>query len=151
MGQRCTPFQSPGFELPPFYLENLATPGTADVFTALVSFDVAGTVTARGVTQSCFGTISTTFVGASFQAALMGREKTGLQGVPFTGRFVVGGPAAVASAAPAARGRLTRGRATACAVPDQTISARRRRSCSTTVSRSGAASSSARSVAASRS
>ena len=99
VGQQCTPYQFPSYELSPFYLENLATPGTDDVFTALISFDVTGTVTARGVTQTFFGTISTTFVGASFQEALGGLEATGLQGVPFTGRFVVGGPAAVASAA----------------------------------------------------
>lgn len=96
VGQRCTPFQSPGDALSPFYLENAATPGTTDVFTALIAFDVAGTVTAHGVTVPFTGTFSSTFVGASFQAALGGLEATGLAGVPFTGRFVVQAPTAVA-------------------------------------------------------
>jgi hypothetical protein len=99
-GQRCTPYQLPGYDLSPFYLENLATPGTDGILTALVSFDVAGTVTAHGVTQAFFGTISTTFVGASYQEALAGLEAAGLQGVPFKGRFVVQSAAAVVTPEP---------------------------------------------------
>lgn len=89
VGQKCTPYQFPAYTLSPFYLENLATPGTDGVFTALISFDVAGTVTAYGQTQNFRGTISSIFVGASFQEALGGLEAYGLPAVPFTGRFVV--------------------------------------------------------------
>ena len=101
VGQQCTPFQFPSYELSPFYLQNRATPGADGLFTALIAFDVAGTVTTRGVTQAFFGTITSTFVGASFQEALAGLEATGLQGVPFTGRFVVGAPARPALGSPA--------------------------------------------------
>ena len=90
VGQRCTPYQLPGYELSPFYLENLASGGSEGMFTALVSFDVAGTVTARGVTSDFHGTITTTFEGISYQEALGGLEQYGLEGVPFTGTFVVG-------------------------------------------------------------
>jgi len=102
IGQRCTPFQFPGYDVSPFYLENASTPGTDGMFTALIAFDVAGTVTTGGKTQTFRGTIGTTFVGASFQEALAGLEAYGLEGVPFTGRFVVDGPRPLVAAALAA-------------------------------------------------
>ena len=88
VGQRCTPFQLPGFELSPFYLENVASGGSDALFTALVSFDVEGTVRGGGATSAFSGTISATFEGLSYQEALAGLEQDGLRGVPFTGTFV---------------------------------------------------------------
>jgi hypothetical protein len=90
VGQRCTPYQLPGYDLSPFYLENVAASGSDAMFTALVSFDVAGTVTAQGRTSDFFGTITTTFEGLSYQEALMGLEQFGLEDVPFTATFTAG-------------------------------------------------------------
>ncbi|HEU4628760.1 MAG TPA: PEP-CTERM sorting domain-containing protein [Gemmatimonadaceae bacterium] len=98
VGQRCTPFQLPSFTLSPFYLENLASSGSDGMFTALVSFDVIGTVTAHGTTTDFTGTITATFDGVSFQEALAGLEQFGLEDVPFTATFVTGGGVARASA-----------------------------------------------------
>ena len=90
LGQRCTPYQFPSFELSPFSLENVAS-GIADrPFSAVVSFQLSGTVTGRGTTSDFVGTITTTFAGVSFQEALAGLEQYGLRDVPFTGTFVVG-------------------------------------------------------------
>ncbi len=94
VGQRCTPYQSPGYELSPFYLENLAAaPGSDAMFTALVKFDVAGLVTAHGRTSGFTGTFTTMFEGVSYQEALGGLEQYGLEDIPFTGSFVADGPA----------------------------------------------------------
>ena len=90
VGQLCTPYQLPSNELSPFYLENVAAGGSDAMFTAIVSFDVAGTVTGRGATHQFTGTITTVFEGLSYQEALMGLEQHGLRDVPFTGTFVVG-------------------------------------------------------------
>ncbi len=90
VGQRCTPYQLPGYDLSPFYLENVAAAGSDAMFTAIVSFDVAGTVTGRGTTQAFTGTITSVFEGLSFQEALIDLEQHGLTDVPFTGTFVVG-------------------------------------------------------------
>ncbi|HEY0970962.1 MAG TPA: PEP-CTERM sorting domain-containing protein [Gemmatimonadales bacterium] len=90
VGQRCTPYQLPGDDLSPFYLENVAAAGSDAMFTAIVSFDMAGTVTGRGQTYDFSGTITATFEGVSFQEALMGLEQYGLRDVPFTGTFVLG-------------------------------------------------------------
>lgn len=97
VGQRCTPYQFPSYELSPFYLENVAG-GSDAMFTALVSFDVTGTVTAHGRTASFTGTITSTFEGLSYQEALAGLEQFGLEDVPFTATFVVDGGATRASA-----------------------------------------------------
>lgn len=91
VGQRCTPYQFPSYELSPFYLENVAASGDSDaLFTALVSFDVVGQVTARGETTDFRGTLTATFEGLSYQEALAGLEQSGLENVPFTGMFVAG-------------------------------------------------------------
>jgi hypothetical protein len=68
------------------------------MFTALVSFDVIGTVTTRGRTTPFSGTITSTFEGLSYQEALMGLEQNGLEDVPFTGTFVAGEAMAFATA-----------------------------------------------------
>jgi hypothetical protein len=91
VGQRCTPYQLPSYELSPFYLENIASANSDALFTALVSFDVAGSVTAHGRTSSFTGTMTATFEGLSYQEALGGLEQYGMRDVPFTGTFVVGG------------------------------------------------------------
>src|SRR5688500_9548285 len=88
VGQRCTPYQFPSYELSPFYVENRASAGSASMFTALVSFDVIGTVTGHGATSAFVGTFTATFDGLSYQEALAGLEQSGLQDVPFTGTFV---------------------------------------------------------------
>jgi hypothetical protein len=91
VGQRCTPYQFPSFELSPFYLENRAAPaGSAALFTALVAFDVHGTVTGHGGAAPFVGTLTARFEGLSYQEALGGLEAHGLQDVPFTGTFVAG-------------------------------------------------------------
>ena len=90
VGQHCTPYQLPGFELSPFYLENVASGSSDAMFTALVSFDVTGTVTASGAASDFRGTISTTFEGLSYQEALLGLELYGLENVPFTATFITG-------------------------------------------------------------
>lgn len=95
VGQRCTPYQSPGFELSPFYLENMAAPSGSDgMFTALVKFDVAGVVTAHGRTSNFTGTFTAMFDGLSYQEALGGLEQYGMEGIPFTGVFVTDASAA---------------------------------------------------------
>lgn len=99
-GQQCTPYQLPSYELSPFYLANVAT-GTEGVLAAFIAFDVRGTVTANGTTSSFTGTIASTFVGVSYQEALFALEQTGLQGVPFTGTFVVGAPTVSVTPEPA--------------------------------------------------
>ncbi|HEX6629459.1 MAG TPA: hypothetical protein VF048_00120, partial [Gemmatimonadaceae bacterium] len=102
-GQRCTPYQLPSYELSPFYLENVA--GSDGMFTALISFDVAGTVTARGISSPFTGTITARFDGLSYQEALAGLEQFGMKDVPFTATFTVGGASArvpAAALAPAA-------------------------------------------------
>ena len=88
VGQRCTPYQFPSYELSPFYVENRAAAGSDAMFTALVSFDVIGTVTGHGATSAFVGTFTATFEGLSYQEALAGLEQSGLQDVPFTGTFV---------------------------------------------------------------
>jgi hypothetical protein len=88
VGQRCTPYQFPSYELSPFYLENRAAAGSDAMFTALVSFDVIGTVTGHGSSSAFVGTFTATFEGLSYQEALAGLEHAGLRGVPFTGRLV---------------------------------------------------------------
>lgn len=102
VGQRCTPYQLPGYELSPFYLENVAAASSDAMFTALVSFDVAGSVTARGRTSTFTGTFAAVFEGLSYQEALGGLEQYGMENVPFTGTFVVGGTAPAARLAAAA-------------------------------------------------
>lgn len=102
VGQRCTPFQLPSYELSPFYLENRASGIPQAPFTSIIAFDVVGTVRGRGTTTDFFGTIVTTFVGVSFQEALLGLEAFGLEGVPFTGTFVAGGPTTLAASSLAA-------------------------------------------------
>lgn len=99
VGQRCTPYQLPGYELSPFYLENVAAASSDAMFTALVSFDVAGSVTARGRTSAFTGTFAAVFEGLSYQEALGGLEQYGMENIPFTGTFVVGGAAPAAHAA----------------------------------------------------
>lgn len=94
VGQRCTPPQSPGTALSPFYLENVSS-GYADApFTALVAFDLVGTVTdPHGIMSAFTGTISSTFEGLSYQevlGALEGQGPEGLPDVPFSGTFVAG-------------------------------------------------------------
>ena len=96
VGQRCTPYQLPAYELSPFYLENLAAGGSDALFTALVSFDVQGTVTGHGATSAFAGTFTTRFEGLSYQEALVGLERSGLHDVPFTGRFVATASTSVA-------------------------------------------------------
>lgn len=91
VGQRCTPYQFPSYELSPFYLENVASANSDAMFTALVSFDVVGSVTSHGQTAGFTGTITSTIEGLSYQEALGGLEQYGMEGVPFTGTFVVGG------------------------------------------------------------
>lgn len=104
VGQRCTPYQFPSFELSPFYLENAASGIPEAPFRAIIAFDVVGTVRGRGTTTDFFGTIATTFTGVSFQEALMGLEATGLEGVPFTGTFVAGRTATLTASGPASAG-----------------------------------------------
>jgi hypothetical protein len=90
VGQRCTPYQFPSYALSPFSLENVASGLPEAPFSALVSYQVVGTVTGHGDTSSFVGTISSTFTGVSFQEALAGLEQSGLREVPFTGTFVTG-------------------------------------------------------------
>jgi hypothetical protein len=97
VGQQCTPYQLPGDELSPFYLENVAAGGSDAMFSAIVSFDMTGTVTGHGQRHAFTGTITAFFEGLSYQEALMGLEQHGLRGVPFTGTFVVGADGAHAA------------------------------------------------------
>ncbi len=94
VGQRCTPLQSPGTAISPFYLANRASGDVNAPIDALVSFDLVGTVTdPYGVTSAFSGTISSTFTGLSYQevlGALEGQGLDGLTNVPFTGTFVTG-------------------------------------------------------------
>lgn len=94
VGQRCTPIQTPGTALSPFYLANEATGDPDYPFVALAAFDFVGTVTdPAGFTSAFTGTISTRFVGASYQEVLQGLEAQGLDGVPglpFEGTITAG-------------------------------------------------------------
>lgn len=94
VGQRCTPFQSPGTAISPFDLVNQASGDPNAPINALVSFDLSGTVVdPNGYTSAFTGTISSTFVGLSYQdvlGALEGQGPAGLPDVPFTGTFVAG-------------------------------------------------------------
>lgn len=92
VGQRCTPYQFPAFELSPFYLENRASGDPNAPIAAVASFNVVGSVTGPdGVVSAFLGTISSEFP-VSFQEALAGLEQFGLPLVPFQGRFVVTAP-----------------------------------------------------------
>lgn len=94
VGQRCTPFQSPGTAISPFNLVNQASGDPNAPINALVSFNLIGTVTdPNGYTSAFTGTISSTFIGYSYQdvlGALEGQGPAGLPDVPFTGTFVAG-------------------------------------------------------------
>lgn len=101
-GQTCTPFQSvlgdpeTNAGLSPFFLANTVSGYPEAPITALVSFNLFGTVTGPGGAMSeFFGTISSTFEGLSFQEVLGGLEGAGmydqaLPGVTFSGSFVTG-------------------------------------------------------------
>jgi hypothetical protein len=104
LGQRCTPYQSvigdptDNVGLSPFYVENVASGDPNAPLTALAAFNVLGTVSGPGRTTSdFFGTIGATFVGQSYQEVLITLERAGLQGVTFTGTFVVGSPVRAAT------------------------------------------------------
>ena len=101
-GQTCTPYQGelgnprPGIDLlSPFYMANLPGDATTPLYAA-VAFNLVGTVAGpRGPASAFFGTIYTVLPG-SYQQVLGGLEFAGgfgapLPGVPFSGRFVVGG------------------------------------------------------------
>jgi hypothetical protein len=102
IGQKCTPFQSAigdptdNLGLSPFFVQNWASDDPNAPFTSVAAFNVLGTVNGPGhASASFFGTIGATFVGQSYQEVLMTLEAVGLQGVTFTGTFVVGTPAAM--------------------------------------------------------
>ena len=74
-GQTCTPYQSPGFELSPFYLVNYASGDPDNPISSTVAFDLIGTVRGPGnAMSSFFGTISTTVPGVPYQYVLYGLE-----------------------------------------------------------------------------
>lgn len=101
-GQTCTPYQSVQGDTSrragrsPFSVANTASgnPDPRLAINSTAAFDVFGTVTGPGNMTSTFtGTIASSFIGLSYQEVLLTLEGYGLQGLDFTGTFVVGGPA----------------------------------------------------------
>lgn len=97
VGQRCTPYQSvqgdptTNVGLSPFYLENNYSGDPDAPINSVASFTLVGTVSGPGHARASFvGTISTAFIGLSYQEALYGLEQDGLTGIDFTGTFVTG-------------------------------------------------------------
>lgn len=103
VGQTCTPYQSvqgdPAVNagLSPFYVANVSSNPDGSI-NSTAAFDLFGTVTGPGNATSFFtGTISSAFVGLPYQVVLYTLEQQGLQGLDFTGRFVVGAPVLTAA------------------------------------------------------
>ncbi|GJG84822.1 hypothetical protein tb265_00030 [Gemmatimonadetes bacterium T265] len=94
IGQTCTPLQSPGTAISPFYMVNEASGDPDYPINAYVAFNLIGTVSdPYGHVSAFTGVISSTFEGLAYQevlGALEGQGPAGLPDVPFTGTFVAG-------------------------------------------------------------